>query len=531
MLEAVELVFSRRTQYQKNAMDHKLLLIKSVTLLYRESQIPDAADNSATFLRPLVETITLPELSTGVLDTERDVLAGLKHTCLEMCDQDPSHKYVAMELLQKIRHATRGDENLYNAFRDGIDTVLDEKDLKLYCVNVRQELRRESNNDKAKDIVTKAAYKLKFKTDEISDVAAFIATLTSDLEPYHNIVKESDPAVVGEIDFGKQDEVASVLSQTRELNDDKGIMRTGWQGLNRMLQGGFRRGETWVVGALQHNFKTGFSLSVFQHIAMYNTPYMLDPKKKPMMVRISFEDPLALNLPFLYRNIYENKTGEVADFKNKDDDEIAEYVIENLTSNGYEIRLLHVNPSMWTFRDLQNKILSLEAEGYEIHVLGVDYLAMLPTTGCNEAGPTGSAIRDLFRRMRNFCAQRKITMITPHQLATDAKQLIRNGMDEKFLSEIANKGYYDGCRTIDQEVDGELYIHKVIADGKSFLMVQRGKHRVVVQTPQEYLSCTLAFEDIGNIRDDINGPDNTRRRPGGGPIGSKDEKPYWSFEQ
>jgi hypothetical protein len=136
----------------------------------------------------------------------------------------------------------------------------------------------------------------------------------------------------------------------------------------------------------------------------------------------------------------------------------------------------------------------------------------------------------MFRRLRNFCGPKKITVMTPHQLSTEAKMLIRNGMDEKFVQEIANKGYYDGCKTIDQEVDGELYIHIVKADGRSWLTIQRGKHRLVKQTAQEYLNCTLPFEDIGDIRDDINGPDNTRRKPGGGPIGSKEEKPYWSFE-
>lgn len=59
--------------------------------------------------------------------------------------------------------------------------------------------------------------------------------------------------------------------------------------------------------------------------------------------------------------------------------------------------------------------------------------------------------------------------------------LIRNGMDEQFVAEIKNKGYYDGCRTLDQEVDMELYIHIVKVDGRSYLTLQRGKHRVIKQ--------------------------------------------------
>ena len=72
--------------------------------------------------------------------------------------------------------------------------------------------------------------------------------------------------------------------------------------------------------------------------------------------------------------------------------------------NGYEVMFVHVNPSLWGYRDVQNYVLSLEAEGYEVHVLMLDYLNMLDKRGLDNNGPTGSNIRDLFRRMRNFCA-------------------------------------------------------------------------------------------------------------------------------
>ena len=41
---------------------------------------------------------------------------------------------------------------------------------------------------------------------------------------------------------------------------------------------------------------------------------------------------------------------------------------------------------------------------HEFDRLMLDYLNMLDKRGLDNAGPTGSNIRDLFRRMRNFCA-------------------------------------------------------------------------------------------------------------------------------
>lgn len=109
--------------------------------------------------------------------------------------------------------------------------------------------------------------------------------------------------------------------------------------------------------------------------------------------------------------------------------------------------------------------------------------------------------------------------------------LIRQGADENFVKDVANRGYYDSCKTLDQEVDGELYIHKVIVEGRSFLTVQRGKHRLVVQTKLEYLYTVLTFEDIGDIRDDLHGADTSRKRPNG-PKDGEDPSTvgFWNFD-
>ena len=99
-----------------------------------------------------------------------------------------------------------------------------------------------------------------------------------------------------------------------------------------------------------------------------------------------------------------------------------------------------------------------------------------------------------------------ITFITPHQLSSDAKSLIRQGVDN-FAQEVAGKGYWDGCRRIDQEVDLEIIIHIEKRNGESYLTVQRGKHRKVSLTKEKDLYRVFKFSPIGGIRDDIHGKD------------------------
>ena len=158
-----------------------------------------------------------------------------------------------------------------------------------------------------------------------------------------------------------------------------------------------------------------------------------------------------------------------------------------------------------------------------------DYLPMVPTTGC-EQGPSGHDLRDLTRRMRNFCSAKKITMITPWQISTEAKTLLREG-HTNFVSKVAGLGYYAGSKQIDQEIDLELVIHIEKFNGSAWLTVQRGKHRLPTTIPDNLKYFVLPFPEEGSIPDDLKGPRIGRRKIGGGPIGSSDEIPFHDFDE
>lgn len=103
--------------------------------------------------------------------------------------------------------------------------------------------------------------------------------------------------------------------------------------------------------------------------------------------------------------------------------------------------------------------------------------------------------------------------------------MVRDNVDD-FVRNVANRGYYDGCRRLGQEPDLEIMIHKVVVDGKSYLTVARGKHRSVV-CPLEHQYFVLPFQTVGTIPWDIDGQDSSVAKPGGGPIGSGAEEPWW----
>jgi hypothetical protein len=507
-------------------MDNKLILVKIITLLFLETTLESRSENSSELCRSVLETIKMPEATLTISD-DSTMLTGLRSTAVYLCNLSLSEVVDKDDLIQRLRLNCGSDDRIYSALESAILPEIPEDQLKKKILSIRQFLKDTERQDAIIKALRQAAADVTFGLDKIKNMGAFVSGLISKLEPFQKSDSKSNAAIVSSVDFGDESQMDAAFDEVKDTENEKGILQLGWQDINRMLQGGFRRGEQWVLPALQHKYKTGFSLSVFKQIAMYNTPYMIDPKKKPMLVRISFEDNMAPNLRFLYENIYFNEHGKMPDIKQADPKQMGAAVMKCLTQTGYYIRMVRVNPSEWNYRDLQNYILDLEAQGYEIHLCMVDYLPMIPTAGCEE-GPAGHALRDLYRRTRNFFSARKITLITPHQLSTDAKQLIRDERQD-FVKQVLGKGYFAGSKQIDQEVDGELYLHIEKFNKKAYLTLHRGKHRGVPVIPDEHMYVILPFPDKGPIPDDLGKPNIACSKIGGGSIGSTNEAPLLDF--
>ena len=495
-------------------MDHRLLLIKSITLLYRESQQPNLSENSASIVRDIISLIKPADGLLG--DFGKDAITSLRETAKWMANNPSGYQYDKSELLQRIRVNVGNEENLFQAFQENVQYDLGEEECKRVCQTYKEALRMFLNQARVKEILKTHSSRVNFHEDTV-DWRHFVRDVVAQLQPYENMEANDaqHASVVDDVNFEDLEDVDKVFQRSIDELDSNGIIRFGWQGLNRMFgsQGGARRGEMIVVGALQHNFKSGSTLEMFKSAALYNRPYMRDPQKKPLLMRMSFENPISMDITYLYKSLVENETGLPVDIRTVSPREASSYVAERLQANGYKINLCHVDPSEYTYHDLFDRIIKLEADGYEVQLLELDYLSMMSKKGCIQ-GTAGEDIRDLFRRVRNFTAKKGITCITPHQLSSEAKSLIRMGT-ENFVQEIANKGYYDGCRRIDQEVDMEIYIHIVKVNDESYLTMQRGKHRKISITNPKDLYCVYKFENVGGIKDDINGRDASRRTVGG----------------
>ena len=494
-------------------MDIRTLLAKIFQLLYKCRQI-NSLDHD-DLMRTILSTIKTDSNPLQQHFMSKNEVGRLRDYILELLEEKEELDF--SNIMSTLAMILESDAKLLQTIKESIEGELEESSIKKSVTAIVKTLNNYYRETVATDIIKRMSMDIQFNRSKIRNFGDYLRGVINELEPFTTtLTSMKDPALVNEIDFEHPDSLNTVFEEVKNLNNNKSIYKTGWHALNRMTQGGIRRGEFVTIGALQHKYKTGLSLSMFMQIALHNTPIVTkeeaEQNKIPLLLRISFEDSLTNNLQFMYQYL-KSTDGEVLkpkDLKYLDSSVMTDYILEKLTVNGFRIKMLRIDPNQWTYMHIVNKVLEYEAQGYSVHVLMLDYLTLVPTTGCIQ-GAIGADKRDLVRRMRNFCSARNITCITPLQLSSEAKQLTRNGIpDHQFVKEIAEKGYYDGVRSLDQEIDLELYLHLFSHDKKTYISVGRGKHRLPTTIGEEDKYFLLQFQGLNvPILEDINMEDTS----------------------
>lgn len=502
-------------------MNEKLILVKSIVLLFRESLLApaDRTEGSDEIIRKALEQIKKSEVSIGIT-REVNIISSLKAEVVEMLSNPPNHSYIKEDLIQRLKLLSGEDEAIYEALYDGISTELDEFKLKQSILNDRRSLNAFNRAEELSKVVSTTYGEFLHNRDKIKDVGKWVDELRSKLEPFQLRLDEKDPAISDEFDIECEEDVAAVArAMSEEINGEMGFV-FGWQDINDMFNGMIRRGECLVLSAMQHNYKTGTSLSMFIHAAIFNKPKMIDPTKKPLLLRISFEDSVTLNLQFMYKYLYECETGNVIDeidVAKIDPLVIAKFVKAKMLVNGFHVKMLKVDPMSWTLSDLFNKVIEYESAGYEVQMCMVDYLMKMPTTGC--VGNNGSELyRNMLERAKHFFQKRRCTFVTPWQISPDAKQLINAGVTD-FVKRLPDGGFNSGSKQIDQVLDAEIFFHKEKYKGESFLTFQAGKLRRIVKPSDDKLYRVYKFIPGGCIPWDLGKPNTARLKLGGETVG------------
>lgn len=513
-------------------MNSKLLLVKALTLLCLETQVPELAkDPSYDLCSQIVDKCkkkegTVKDFGEDTVETLRNTL----HWSVQMRNTDNDI------LMQRLKLSLANDTLTYESIERGLADNYKGDDKDHFLFNKANKLRLTLTKDLSRlnliEAMENTAFKLRLGPEQVRDYDDLLPNLSIKME-MEKLGSNGDeiPGRMSGFDLSNREHVKNALSASKKALSLDGVIRFSLQGFNNLFgdHQGIRRGEFVLISALQHKWKSGILRRCFIDACMYNKPYLVNPDKKPAAVFISLENDAELDILSIYKEIVENREGgQLVDISALSDFEIeqaADVVVEELTKNGVTPIIERFNPALFTFDALRAFVEKIERSGYEIAFMSIDYLNKMSKRGLTAGGVAGDDIKDLFTRVFNFVAEKKIATITAHQMSTEAKQMERNGVD-MLVKEVKELGYYENCRSLDQIVDMEIYQHKVCVNGKYYITWQRGKHRKPTITPDELMFCIYEFNKIGTFKPDINGQARYSRRFGGG-MGANADEPAW----
>jgi len=435
-------------------------------------------------LTTIIETLLLNIKNGDKIDVNKTIrILKIETSTTSDLDGDEELKETIVEMINDVM-SLQGDElyDTISSLKNSIVEIYNAERLKKLMQSQLMKINKKSDNKKYKDILIE----LKTQLERIEENAIV-----------------DDEAIMYEIDLNDLvDE-----KKAKELESSvvtKHIFRTGWKGYNRMLQGGIRVPEFRSVPALTHNYKSGFHLSIFCSIVLYNKP-MVRGKGIPLAVYISFEDDIIPIFEFIYQLLHITNTGKVLKEIDVPTIQMIGETAKKLQATGFAVKILKINPTEWSYMAFVNKIKKYISQGYDVQIVDVDYFEKLPTTGINANGPTGYDKKVLVRKIRNFLASIGATGGTPWQLSPKASDLKKDGLTETdFLPFIHNKQYYQGSSTLGNEMDLETFTNKIeTSDNGCWLNIHIGKHKIPTVVDTKYKNYYLPFPSNGPIPFDL----------------------------
>lgn len=382
------------------------ILVASIVLLFREREGTQEEVDSSELVKSILN-ISKPKKKEFAYDGEiGDVNSEIIDFINKMI-QEPEAYNDLTTLLGELKIIFRNNEVYYDSIKDQLSAEMTDGGKKRSMATLRNKLHKYYNEM----IIIQQLNRLSFNFSNgkvEKSVQEDLMAILPELEVLCKKTRTNDPGIMDSLSLSSTDDIANIQKKLLEEKEEGGVLKTGWKQLNRMIDGGFYKGETTMICALQHNYKSGFVQSLVMQLARHNKPRMKDPNKKPAIMYISLEDDMEKILRFMYRYLFYNENKELPDGTPHDitmltPEQIKEYINSQIGINGYEVIMLRVDPALWTYHDVIATMNKYEALGYELHALLIDYINKLPTIGCTQ-GPAGVDVRDLWNRLRNACS-------------------------------------------------------------------------------------------------------------------------------
>ncbi|ECF3006311.1 hypothetical protein F0D22_14715 [Salmonella enterica subsp. enterica] len=482
-------------------MNIKTMLITALATLHAESLLTEPQTDHEVIRKVLAES-RLPDYVDE--DDERLALTEIKAIIEPIIDGQVTYDHDAV--MRQLKLATTQNRPLYDTVVEFIagddipdDTKPEERVAYLNKMVSRHyfQLRQSLNAITLRKTLGQAFGALN-GTETRIDLSTALGNLRDSISTFTERSHNKIPSLVNTLNTANAAPFAKVFSSIKDKAAGHGL-RTGWQSMNRMMgcNGGITE-EMWLMPALPFNCKSLFSLCMAISVPVFNTPeYVMKDVKgdlQPMILDLSLENELDINIATAYQMLYGHFEGVKADMVNQDVTAMADYVCSKLNRNGWNYEFQKHTNSDFKVHYLNDLISDAKRRGYHVVGIRADYFGTINKAGHGN-GIAGSDIKEIYRIARNIQVVRNRGFILgPHQISPEGKRL--KAIDESaFVKSLPGRGLYDTCSSLDNEADGEMFFNKRVIEGRSYLEVQRGKHRTIIDTPEKHHYTVIPFED------------------------------------
>lgn len=354
-------------------------------------------------------------------------------------------------------------------------------------------------------------YLNKHKYDEASQdyiLANALETCSSVVEKIKNrkVYGEEKDEIkkVDTIDFSNADDLEAALD-VFETVSVKNNFKTGLQGINDSLGGGFAQGSSIVFAAPSYSAK---SLMLMKMARWCVTLNKVDSVQEPTCLFFSLENETHQNLMQIFKDLYVNEYKQLPpdDFPRQS---LKKYIADRLKVNGWNLYMIRKLGSEFGFEEFVDIFRSFEKMGKTPVMVIIDYVNLMAKGNGggahrDETGVNNLQIQKLYNNLCNFTKSHNCTLVTAHQLNRSASVFKKQnpiGAVRKFTEDMLADSI-----SVKREVDILFYMNiEEDSAGNKYLAFRMDKHRYVNSTPEKYKCFSYPFFGELGILDDIDG--------------------------
>lgn len=338
--------------------------------------------------------------------------------------------------------------------------------------------------------------------EELNTLCSSIIQQNQDVN--NRLDEKSDETRITYLDSSDRDSIAKALkvyNTTSVVN----TFKTGLQGLNRALGGGFKLGSSIVFNSCSHNGKSLSLLKMARWQVTLNKPS--EQFRNPTCLIYSLENETPQNLLQLFNELYVNKFKKVPP-ANIPEEDIVTFCYEEFHKLGWKLIIDRRLGANFGFPELVADFEEYLSLGFTPLMCVIDYMNMMRKGRdlADGGGANALMVRDLYTNVCNYLKAHNCTLVTAHQLNRKAVEVARLnplGAVKRFGPDMLADS-----TDVQREVDIAIYQHKESdTKGNAFMTYNVSKVRYNNDIPERDRYFAYAFHGPLGILDDVDGVD------------------------